>query len=77
MAEWLSSRTPLQRPRVSLVWILGANMVHSSGCTEAASHIAQSEGLTSRNTTMLYMGRFGEKKKKRRLATNVSSAANL
>ena len=26
VAEWVSSRTPLWRPRVSLVWILGADM---------------------------------------------------
>ena len=25
-AQWLSSRAPLQQPRVSLVWILGADM---------------------------------------------------
>ena len=26
MAEWLSSRALLWRPRVSLIWILGADM---------------------------------------------------
>ena len=26
MAKWLGSHAPLQRPRVSLVWILGQNM---------------------------------------------------
>ena len=51
----------------------------TSGHAEAASHVAQPEALT----TGIYnyvLGGFGEKKKKRnkiRLATVVSSGANL
>ena len=30
MAEWLSSRAPIWRPSVSLVWILRADMAHQA-----------------------------------------------
>ena len=67
MAEWLSSHALLQRPRVSLIWILG---------TDLASHIAEPEGITTRVYKYL-LGGFREKEKKQRLATDVSSGANL
>ena len=73
MAEWLSSRASLQRPRVSLIRILGADMGPSSGHVEAASHIAQPEAITTRIYNYV-PGRFGKKKKKKRLATD---GANL
>ena len=64
MAQWLSSLNSLQRPRVSLAGILGADLAHSSsGRAEAASHIGQLE----RPATRIYnyvLGGFGEKKKK-------------
>ena len=55
--------------------------LRSSGHAEAASHIAQPETLTTRIYSCV-LGGFGEKKKKkkkkkRRLATDVSSGANL
>ena len=49
----------------------------SSGHAEATSHIAQPEGLTTRIYNYV-LGGFGEKKgKKRTLATDVGSGANL
>ena len=79
MAEWLSLHAPLWWPRVSLVRILGADMHHSSGHAEAASHMPQPEGPTTKIYNYV-LGGFGEKKKKKRrkrLATDVSSGANL
>ena len=64
MAEWLSLHTLLQQPRVSLVRILSADMALSSGHAEAASHIAQPEGPTTRMYNCV-LGVFGEKKKKK------------
>ena len=74
MAEWLSSCTLLWWPRVSLVRIMN----HSSGHAEAASYIAQPEEAITRKYNYV-LGGFGEKKKKkkRRLATDLSSGANL
>ena len=43
VAEWLSSRAVLQRPRVSLVWILGVDLAVLIGRAEAASHMPQLE----------------------------------
>ncbi len=77
MAKWLSSCAPLQWPRVSPVRILGTDMALLSSHAEAASHMPQLEGPT---TTMYdyVLGGLGEKKqKKKRLATVVSSGANL
>ena len=53
----------------------------SSGHAEAASHVAQPEALTTRIYNCV-LGAFGEKKKKGkekkiRLATDISSGANL
>ena len=63
MAQWLSSHAPLQWPRVLPVQILGADMHHSSGHAEVASHIAQPEGPTARIYNYV-LGDFGEEKKK-------------
>ena len=53
------------------------DMARSSGHAEAASQIAQPEGLTTR-VYNYGLGGFGEKnKEKKRLATVVSSGANL
>ena len=76
MAEWLSSCAPLWWPRVSLVWILGVDMAPSSSHAEVVSHIAQPEALTTRIYNYV-LGVFGKKKNKTRLATDVSSGANL
>ena len=65
----------------SSVWILSVDLHYSSSShAVAASHIAQPEGPTNRIYNYV-LGDFGEKKKKkvkkRRLATDVSSGANL
>ena len=74
VAEWLSSPTPLRRPRVSPVWILGADVAPLIGpCWDGVPH------STTRYTITIYNyvpGGFGEKKKKG-LATDVSLGANL
>ena len=76
MAECLSSHAPLRRPRVR---ILAWTRHHSLGHVEAASHIPQLEGPTTKIYNYV-LGGFGEekaeKKKKGRLATVVSSGAN-
>ena len=64
MAKWLSLRAPLQWPRVSLVRILGAEWHCSSGQAEAASHMPQLEGATTRKIHNYVLGGFGEKKEK-------------
>ena len=71
MAEWLSSCALLQRPRVSLVWILGVDLALSSNQAEVVSHMPQLEGPTTKKKyTTMYWGDLGErKKKKRRLAS--------
>ena len=63
MAEWLSSRAPRRRPSVSLVRILGADMHCSSNHTEAASHMPQLEGPTTKNIQLCNGGLWGEKGK--------------
>ena len=79
MAEWLSSHVLLLQPRVSLVQILRARTWHrSSSHAEAASHMPQLEGPTTKKYIQLCTGGiWGDKEKKRRLATVVSSGANL
>ena len=74
MADWLSSYALLPRPRVSLVQIRAQTWHCSLGHAEAATHIAQPEALITRIYNYV-LGGFGEKKK--RLATDVSSGANL
>ena len=80
VAEWLSSCAPLWRPRVLPVWILGADMAPLPGHGEAVSHMPHLEGPTTKKYTTIYWEDLGEKKrkeKKKRLATVVSSGANL
>ena len=81
MAEWLSSRTLLWWPRVSLVRIQGADIVPLiRPCCGGVPH-----SRARRTTTTIHnyvLGGFGEKKEKRKkekrqLATDVSSGANL
>ena len=43
VAKWLSLCSPLRQPRVSLVWILGAEMAPLIRHAEAASHMPQLE----------------------------------
>ena len=62
-AEWLSSRTLLQQPRVSPVRILDQTWHCSSGHAEVASHMPQLEGLTAKNTKLCTRGLWGEKGK--------------
>ena len=65
MAEWLSLCTLLQQPRVSPVWILGTDLAPSSSHTEAAAHIAEPEGPTTRIYNYV-LGGFEEKKKEKK-----------
>ena len=76
MAEWLSLCTLPWQPGVSPVWILGTDVASSSSHAEAASHIAELEEPTTRIYNYV-LGDFGEKKKKKRLATQVRSRAIL
>ena len=59
VAEQLSLCTPLRRPRVSPVQILGA-WPHSSGHVEAVSQMPQLEGPTTKIYNYV-LGVFGEK----------------
>ena len=63
MAKWLSLRTLLRQPRVSPVRILGTTWHCSSSHAEAASHVPQLEGATTKNTQLCTRG-LGEKKEK-------------
>ena len=65
MAEWLSSRTLLRWPRVSLVWILSMDMAPVSGYVEAASHMPQLEGPTTKIYSYV-LGGVEEKKRKKK-----------
>ena len=65
VAEWLSSCTPLWRPRVSLVWILAPLIRPCWSHAEAISHIAQPEAFTIRIYSCV-LGGFEEKKKKKK-----------
>ena len=62
MAEWLSLHAPIQQLRVQ---ILVRTWHHSSGHAEAASHIAQPEGYTTKVHNYLLVG-FGEKEKEKK-----------
>ena len=64
MAEWLSPRAPLQQPRVSPAQILGWTQHRSSVHADAASHMAEPEGLTIRIHSYV-LGGFREKKGKK------------
>ena len=77
MAEWLSSRTRFASPGFCWFGSWARTGHHSSSHAEAASQIAQPEALTTRIYSYVLRG-FGEKKKKnKRVATDVSSGANL
>ena len=67
MAEWLSLCAPLQWPRVSLAGILGVDWHHSSGHAQAASHMPQLEGPTTRMYNYVLGGIWGEKAKKKKI----------
>ena len=61
------------------VWILGVDMAPLASRAEVMSHITQPEALTTRIYNYVLRG-FGEEKKKereKRLATDISSGANL
>ena len=64
MAEWLGLCALLQRPRVSPVQILGADMA-SLGHVEVASHMPQLEGPTTKIYNYV-LGAFGEKKQEKK-----------
>ena len=75
VAEWLGSCTPLQWPRVSPVQILGTDLAPlPSSHTEAASHIAEPEGPTTRIYNYV-LGGFGEKKEKEKGGEFASAAS--
>ena len=74
VAKWLSSRAPLRQSRVSWFGSWAWTWHHSSGLAEAATHVPQLEGYTTKICNYA-LGGFGEKKK--RLSTVVSSGANL
>ena len=78
VVEWLSLCALLWWSRVSMVQILGMDPAQLSGHAEAVSHIAEPEAPTARIYNYV-LGGFGDKKKKKkgRLATAVSSGANL
>ena len=76
MAKRLGLHALLWQPRVSRVCILGMDPAPLINHAEPASHIAQPEGPTTRICNQV-LGCFGEKKEKKRLATYVSSGANL
>ena len=63
VAEWLSSQAPLRRPRVLPVQIPGtARTRHrSSGRVEAASHMPQLEGPSTKIDNYVMGGIGGEK----------------
>ena len=78
VAEWLSSCSPLPQPGVRWFGSWAQAWHHSSSHAEAVSHIPQPEGPTTTIYNYVPEG-FGEKKKtgKTRVATDVSSGANL
>ena len=77
MAKWLRSLCPpLQWPRVSLVWILGADTaLLIRPCWGSVPH-STPEGPTTRVYSYV-LGDFGRKKEKKELATDVSTGPNL
>ena len=64
MAKWLSSHAPLPPPSVLPVRILGADMVPLSSHAEAASHMPQLEGPTTKNIQLCTGGALGTWKNK-------------
>ena len=79
MANWLSSCTLPQWPRISLVWILGADMaLLIKPCWGGIPH-GTTRITYSKNIQLCTGGLWGEEEEeiKWRLATDVSSGANL
>ena len=79
MAEWLGSHARFSGPGFRWFESWAWTWHCSSGHAEAASHMPQLEGPTTKMYNYV-LGGFGEKKKKnkkKRLATVVSSGANL
>ena len=80
VAEWSSSHAPLQRPRVSLV---GSDPGRGHGTAHQATLRQHPTEHNQRDPqlkyTTMYWGDLGRKsrKRKKRLATVVSSGANL
>ena len=62
VAQQLNSHAPLWWPRFHQFGFWAQSWHHSSGHAEAASHIAQPEGPTTRIYNYV-LGGFGEKKK--------------
>ena len=59
VAEWLSARAPLRWPRVRRFESWARTWHHSSGHTEAASHVLQLEGPRTKIYTTMYWGDLG------------------
>ena len=72
MVEWLSWRALLRWPRVSLVWILGADMTPL--IKPCVGSVPQPEGPTTGTYNCVLGGLWGgeEEGGKKRLATDVS-----
>ena len=65
VAEWLSSRAPLQRPRFHRFGSWAQTWHRSLGHDEAMSHMPQLEGPTTKICNYV-LGGYGEKKQKRK-----------
>ena len=63
VAEWLSSRARFGAPGFSRFGFWVRTRYGSSGCAEAASHMPQLEGPTSKNIQLCTGGLWGEKGK--------------
>ena len=63
MAKWLNSRPPLQQPRVLQFTSWTWTRHQSSSHAEAASHMPQLEGPTTKNIQLCTGGLWGEKGK--------------
>ena len=63
VAEWFKFTAPLWRPRVSRFGCWARSWHRSSGHAEAASHMPQLEGPTTKNTQLCTRGLWEEKGK--------------
>ena len=74
MAEWLSSRCLLQQPGLSLVWILGADLVPLiRPCWGGVPHSTTRGTLTTRIYNCVLGGLWGEEeeeKKKKKIGNS-------
>ena len=67
MAEWVSSRAPLQWPKVSPIRILGADMaLLVRPCCGGVPHGTEAPTARIYNYELYVLGGFGEKKKEKR-----------